>query len=223
MAYTGPHISHRKFTPEQDAEIAKLRQTGTTLSSLCRQFGGSLPAMRHSLERSGVATGKTGRPKWRTFTPEQIADMAALWESGESQTFIAKRYGTTQTIISGVLKQEGVEVATGRWKHLSGPNHPNWKGGTITISGYRAVILERGSPLASMTTTNQGYVLEHRLVMAQSLGRPLTPNETVHHINGDRTDNRIENLQLRQGKHGKHQVFVCADCGSHNVIGSPLD
>ncbi len=71
-------------------------------------------------------------------------------------------------------------------------------------------------PMAVMRN-HHGYVLEHRLVMARKLGRPLLASETVHHIDGNRENNAPENLELRQGKHGKHIVMCCLDCGSRNI------
>ena len=51
----------------------------------------------------------------------------------------------------------------------------------------------------------QKYINEHRQVMEQRLGRPLTNAETVHHMNGNRQDNRDENLELWTKRHPKGQ------------------
>jgi hypothetical protein len=76
-------------------------------------------------------------------------------------------------------------------KTFIGEKSTNWLGGKRTQYGY-VLIKRRGHPNA----TKDGYVMEHRLKMSDKIGRPLENWELVHHKNGIRNDNRIENLEL---------------------------
>jgi uncharacterized protein (DUF1330 family) len=73
-----------------------------------------------------------------------------------------------------------------------GSKNPNWKGGRHSEKKGYVFVLAKGHPHPKFG----GYVYEHRLVMEKHLGRYLKPSEVVHHINGNKKDNRIENLQL---------------------------
>ncbi len=84
----------------------------------------------------------------------------------------------------------------------------------LTTRGYVEVWKPR-HPMAQKS----GYMMEHRFVMADHIGRPLDRGEVVHHVNGVKIDNRIENLELL-GKSEHDQMtkvwspFTCPCCGT---------
>lgn len=90
-------------------------------------------------------------------------------------------YGYCKGCSSPMGRNDGNKRKTEYCKDcLKGDKHPNFTGGYLNHDGYRII---------------QGK-LEHRTVMEEYIGRKLEKDENVHHINGVRTDNRIENLEL---------------------------
>jgi hypothetical protein len=94
-------------------------------------------------------------------------------------TNLTKKTNPTQSC--GCFRKETVS------KLRTGENHYNWKNGEGSINGkgYREF---RHGELRGVRV--------HRYVYEQHYGIKLTPNQNIHHINGDRLDNRIENLEL---------------------------
>ena len=84
---------------------------------------------------------------------------------------------------------KGVYIRKKGWQDKE-KNH-NWKGGVTHKNGYKWV-----RNWGHINVDKRGYVAEHRMVMEKKLGRYLNSSEEVHHINGIKDDNRIENLIL---------------------------
>jgi len=98
-----------------------------------------------------------------------------------------------------------------------GKESPVFKGKCKTTSGYFNICAPNHP-----NKTKHGYVLEHRLVMEEFIGRYLTSEEIVHHINGIKSDNRIENLILfpnkashNSFKHLGRKTFICKFCNKN--------
>lgn len=94
-----------------------------------------------------------------------------------------------------------------------GPDHHSWTGGrSISYHGYITVNLAHFSEdeqaiLREMVKGEQ-RIPEHRAVVALALRRSLTRKQHIHHINGVRTDNRLENLQIVD----HHKRLLCPKC-----------
>lgn len=75
-------------------------------------------------------------------------------------------------------------------------NGAGWK----MKDGYKQLLMKQHP-----NTSKSGYVMEHVVIMSEHIGRPLLKKETVHHKNGIRDDNRIENLELWSSDHSSGQ------------------
>jgi flagellar basal body rod protein FlgC len=153
----------------------------------------------------------------RTRIAPQLNDKEWLIEQKKTKSHqqIANDLGTTQGNVAYYASKHGLSLSEDEQSKATiiglnkrypegrrGSLSPNWRGGRRRVGTDKAYICiySPNHPHA----TKEGYVMEHRLVMEKYLGRILEHKEIVHHINGDKKDNRIENLELISGGHGEH-------------------
>lgn len=187
---------------------------GESLKGIAHTYDCDPVTVRNVLLALEVELRAPVRPT-RDISDEHKRKIVELYDAGVRQAEIVRQLDLPQHRVSKYL------ISTGRRRQRQGSRY---RGGRVTNKqGYVSVLMAWDHPFAETMRNSMGYVPEHRLVMAEALGRPLRKHETVHHINGDRGDNRLVNLQLRFGNHGKGVLLKCGDCGSVNVEPQPLD
>lgn len=109
-----------------------------------------------------------------------------------------------------------------------GENNGMYKKGWFIKEGYKILTGYYDHPNAS----KKGEIREQILIMSNKLGRPLKKTEVVHHINEDKLDNRIENLELtdrskHQNIHNPRKGYrkdvsgrICLECGADTTYPS---
>lgn len=168
--------------------------------------------------------GQTSWMKGRKPTKEVMKKISKTWFKKGIVNYANKR---TPEMMAKVGKENSKFLKkyiqeNGPWNKgiknpdITGNKHPMWKGGRITNKAGYILIYKPNYPYHN----GQGiYVFEHRYIMEQHLGRFLTKNERVHHINGIVSDNRIENLKvMTSGKHSSLHVKKQLKDKTHNFL-----
>lgn len=196
------------ISPDADEEIIRRYLAGENVGDLAKAFGyASHVSILKRLRAAGVPTRKRGNRE-RVLTAEESDLVDRRHREGFTDEQIAKEVGCCARVVARWLKRNGYR--------------DNWHNGIRKLNdGYVGQWVQPDHPFYCMAD-HQGTIRQHRLVMAEALGRPLLPGETVHHINGKRDDNRLENLQLRTSNHGPGIAMACLDCGSHRIAPVPI-
>ena len=202
-----------KLPDETERAIVEAYTSGRRATDIAADMKVARASVYNILHRRGVLTAEKPGPRQHRFSDEQIDTIRRLRSEGWSLKRMASHLGCSPNRLGEWMDELGLPRRVAR--HDAKPR-------VYRTGGYVYVLAEEHDPVDGMVLKNTRYVAEHRLVMARFLGRPLTALETVHHVNGVRDDNRLENLQLRQGQHGKGARWQCADCGSHNLVSVPI-
>lgn len=219
-------IHMKKLNDEQIKLIIKLySEDNKTIKQLAVEFNCCHVTIYRVLKENGIKKSKEKIALLQgitVFTKEQQDNIIKLYTQDLFSTNqIAKLLDTHQRAIRRTLKNNGTELrkSHNRFKNLDGSEYespkfgdksPLWKGGRrISDDGYVYII----DPNRKCGQTKKRHIREHRYIMEQHINRKLNIDEHVHHINGIKDDNRIENLVIK--KSTNHYGEVICPCCNH--------
>ena len=133
-----------------------------------------------------------------------------MWVACEicgKERWVELKKGVPKSKLCLICATTNLEYRAKMSKMQIGEKGHNWRGGRIKQQGYIKVLIQPGNFFYPMAN-DRGYILEHRLVVAKSLGRCLQNFEIIHHLNGIREDNRIDNLAIVTAKCHPSKTFI---------------
>ena len=167
-------MATKKFFLEAE-ELRALYDRLESPAKVAKECGVSKKLILNYMDRYGIV-----RNKRKTLGSEELDVIRKMAADGCGAPEIASAIGFTTTAIRVHAAKMGISIAD--------PAHPGY---TKTDSGY-IMVWNPDHPFCD----KKGYVRQHRLVMEAHIGRYLTDDEAVHHIDYDRSNNDISNLQL---------------------------
>lgn len=200
--FNDPAVAEMYVSGKTSGEIGeKLNLSPTTVIKILRFQG-------ISVSHGGKRIIENNRALWKLCEDDYLA--------GVPQKQICRDRGVSVSGLRNHLKRAGLNQIKVKKPYI----YKTY----VNAHGYIMCTLKESDPMYDFSQPdNVQWGLEHRVVLSNALGRVLLSTETVHHINGNKQDNTLENLELRQGPHGKGFRMVCFDCGSHNVVPTKLN
>lgn len=145
----------------------------------------------------------TRRP--HNFIDIPLAEIAALYDQdARAVRKLAAKYGVHRNTIYQKMQRAGLQMRSQRACHKAGntrsAEHPRWRDDRMVREGYARIRVGKEHPLAY----SDGFALEHIVIWVAAGNTPPAAGEIIHHRNGIKTDNRIENLErLTRAEHNR--------------------